>query len=218
MFVMELGEKLYKDKTENARRRRALLLSSFPKSSGNIFQKGPENAGCKCYDICAKACKCQSDDCSRNTFDFLTAKDINANTEMAKKRSVTDEESDLVESKMLEYKESLQHAIVPNLKTVSYPNVLFLFKSDSAIEASLLDDTDNREERSLVLDGDWLEIQGDFEINISDSINLSEIEEDASVFHDSLDNLCKSLDNYMSTSGIKPQLLYDSVVDDNSSA
>eukprot|EP00795_Rhopilema_esculentum_P015002 gene15002-6156_t len=190
--------------------RRALLLSSFPKSSGNIFQRGPENAGCKCFDICAKACMCQSDDCSRNTFDFLTAKDNNANTEMAKKRSVTDEERDLVESKMLEYKKSLQHAIVPNLKIVSYPNVLFLFTdfqvrqvfedineplSGSAIKASLLDDTDNREERSLVLDGDWLEIQVDSEINISDSINLSEIEEDASVFHDSLDNLCKSLDN-----------------------
>eukprot|EP00795_Rhopilema_esculentum_P008167 gene8167-14096_t len=176
---------------------------------------------------------CQSDDCSKNTFDFLTAKDINANTELAKKRSVTDEERDLVESKMLEYKESLQHAIVLNLKTVSYPNVLFLFTdfqvrqvcedinepfSGSAIEASLLDDTDNREERSLVLDEDWLEIQVDSEINISDFINLSEIEEDASVFHDSLDNLCKSLDNYMSISGIKPQLLYDSVVDDNSFA
>eukprot|EP00112_Aurelia_sp_Birch-Aquarium-sp1_P023417 Seg6977.2 transcript_id=Seg6977.2/GoldUCD/mRNA.D3Y31 product="hypothetical protein" protein_id=Seg6977.2/GoldUCD/D3Y31 len=186
---------------------------------------------------------------------------------MAKKRSVTDEERELVESKLLEYKESLQHTIVSNLKTVSYPNVLFLFTDfqvsqvcssceflftiedvnrhveiwrkegsqkilkvvkevfediaeplhESAMEISFLDDTD-RDEGNFELDEDWMEIQDDSEINFSNSIDLSGIEEDASEFDDSLDNLCKSLDYYMSISGIKPQLLCDSDVDANSFA
>ena len=266
-FTLSNSEKDMKDFVSSNVCRRASILSSFPKSSAIKFQKASKNGGCKCCDVCAKACECQSDDCSRNKFDFLIGTDTSPNTEMAKKRSVTDEERDLVESKMLEYKESLQHAIVPNLKTVSYPNVLFLFTDfqvsqvrsscefmftiedvnrhveiwrkedshmilkvvrevfddineplvESAMEVSLLDDTD-REEGTLELDEDWMEIQDDSEINISNSINLSEIEEDASEFDDSLDNLCKSLENYMSISGIKPQLLYDSDVDDNSFA